>query len=170
MSTTSLITFAQFEQMPEAPGKQELIDGELIEMPPARLRHMIVSQRVYAQLCSGAGVDLAFIETGYRIGRGWLVPDASVAHLNQQIDDGYFSGSPVLAVEVLSPDNRASRIARKLTLYFAEGAEEVWVIDPSKRTMTVCRTGSEGVVRIVVEERYDSKFGPITLATLFAGE
>ena len=44
------------------------------------------------------------------------------------------------------------------------------MIDPSKRNMTVCRTGSEGVVRTVVEERYDSKFGTITLATLFAGE
>ncbi len=168
MSTTALITFAQFEQMPEAPGKQELIDGELIEMPPARLRHMIVSQRVFAQLRLGVGVDLAFIETGYRIGRGWLVPDASVAHPNQEIDDGYFSGSPVLAVEVLSPDNRASRIARKLTLYFAEGAEEVWVIDPSNRTMTICRTGTDGVVRTVVQDRYESKFGVITLVTLFA--
>ena len=70
MRTTSLITFAQFEQMPEAPGKQELIDGELIEMPPARLRHINVSKRVYAQLCSGVGEDLAYYETGYRIGGG----------------------------------------------------------------------------------------------------
>jgi Uma2 family endonuclease len=168
MSTSSLITFAQFEQMPEAPGKQELIDGELIEMPAARLRHMIVSKRVYAQLCLGAGVDLAFIETGYRVGRGWLVPEASVAHPNQEIDDGYFSRSPVLAVEVLSPDNRASHIDRKLALYLADGAEEVWVIDPAKQTMTVCRKTPEGVIRTTVEGRHESKFGDIALATLFA--
>jgi len=30
MSATALHTFAEFEQLPDAPGKRELIDGELI--------------------------------------------------------------------------------------------------------------------------------------------
>jgi Uma2 family endonuclease len=34
MSTTTLMTFAEFEKLPQLPGKQELIDGELILMPP----------------------------------------------------------------------------------------------------------------------------------------
>ena len=34
MSATTLLTFEQFEQLPEADGKRELIDGEVLEMPP----------------------------------------------------------------------------------------------------------------------------------------
>ena len=170
MTTTSLMTFADFEQMPDAPGKQELIDGELIEMPPARLKHMNISRRVYDHLRSGASGNLTYHETGYRIGRGWLQPDVSVIRPKQETDGGYLSGSPALAVEVLSPSNRASRIERKLTLYFAEGAEEVWLIDPSKGTMSVYRNSPEGVVRTAIDERHESKFGTIILATLFAAD
>jgi len=33
-ATTKLLTFEEFEQLPDAPGKRELLDGELIEWPP----------------------------------------------------------------------------------------------------------------------------------------
>ena len=35
--------FAEFEQVPDTPFKQELIDGELIEFPPNTYRHSIIS-------------------------------------------------------------------------------------------------------------------------------
>ena len=170
MITTSLITFADFEQMPYAPGKQELIDGELIEMPPAKHSHMHIAKRIFVLLLSGATGKMAHIEMGYRIGGGWLVPDVSVSRPNQEITDDYLIGSPSLAVEVLSPCNSASQIERKLSLYFAEGAEEIWVINPSKRTMSVYCTGEEGVLRTTVRERHESKFGAIALAALFDSE
>ena len=166
-STTALMTFAEFEQMPEVPGKQELIDGELIEMPPAKVDHMDVSKRVYAHLFSGTAGIRAYFELGYRIGGGWLQPDVSVRRRDREISSGYAMGSPELAVEVLSPGNRKPRIERKITLYFAEGAEEVWVIDPSKRTMSVYRASQDGLHRTVVHDRLESKFGSMPLAELF---
>lgn len=170
MNPTSTLTFADLEQMPEAPGKQELIDGELIELPPAKIRHMIVSERVYDILRSGAVGNRAHIEMGYRIAGGWLVPDVSVTRRNQETSDDYYLRSPELAVEILSPTNKASYIERKLKLYFEEGAEEVWVINPSKLTMHVHRHTPTGVIHTVVEGEHKSKFATITLATLFAAE
>ena len=167
-STTALMTFAEFEQMPEAPGKQELIDGELIEMPPAKVIHMEVSERVYNRLRSGAAGIRAHHEWGYRIGGGWLQPDVSVARRGQEISNGFAMGSPELAVEVLSPSNRKPRIDRKITLYFAEGAEEVWVMDTARRMVTVYRASQDGLHRTVVTDRLESKFGSISLAELFA--
>jgi hypothetical protein len=35
MSTTELMTFARFENLPDHPGKHELIDGKCIYVPPA---------------------------------------------------------------------------------------------------------------------------------------
>ena len=40
MSTTTRMTFAEFEKLPEYAGKQELLNGELIELPPPKLGHM----------------------------------------------------------------------------------------------------------------------------------
>jgi Uma2 family endonuclease len=34
-----LLTFKEFERLPDQPRKQELLEGELIELPPAELKH-----------------------------------------------------------------------------------------------------------------------------------
>jgi Uma2 family endonuclease len=44
--------------------------------------------------------------------------------------DGYFEGSPALAIEVASDSNTAAQLDLKMELYFAHGAEEVWVVFP----------------------------------------
>ena len=54
-----------------------------------------------------------------------IVPDEPVADI-----------MPNLAVEVLSPSNRAGEMSRKLAAYFAAGVELVWFVDPPKRVVT----------------------------------
>ena len=44
MSTTALMTFAEFEQLPDCPGKQELIDGEVIQLPPPVAIHTLIAK------------------------------------------------------------------------------------------------------------------------------
>jgi len=46
---------------------------------------------------------------------------------------------PRLAVEVLSPRDRADQITHKITDYLRNGVELVWLIDPKARTVTVYR-------------------------------
>jgi Uma2 family endonuclease len=169
MSTTSLMTFGQFEQLPDLPGKQELIDGELILMPPAKKTHSIVSRRITKLLLNSSSSDQVRVDgTGYRIGPAWIVPDASVMWPNQPEDENYYLRSPMLAVEILSENEE---IARKLTLYFAQGALEVWVIDPKHKTMTVHTRSAETVIQTPVENEYTWSEGAVTirLADLFAG-
>ena len=158
MSTTSLITFAEFEHWPDNPGKRELIDGEVIELPPPKLLHARIARRIYELLRTGPLCDRVWHEIGYRVGGGWLQPDVSVSHPHQRVDNDYLVGSPLLAVEVLSPANTAAQIDRKLTLYFQENACEVWVLNPAKRSMTVYRRDTAGgpVARIPVEHSYSS--------------
>jgi Uma2 family endonuclease len=43
----TLLTFEEFEQLPDQPGKQELVRGELIELPPAEYKHHLVADRIY---------------------------------------------------------------------------------------------------------------------------
>lgn len=118
------MTFAEFETLPEQPGKQELIDCEPVVSPPPELLHSEICKRVLLLLIQHLDVRRIWQDhTGYRIQGGWIEPDVSVSWPDQPRDDKYFLRSPMVAVEVLS---KGEDIERKLTLYFADGAQEVW--------------------------------------------
>lgn len=165
MSTISVLSFAEFEQLPDIPGKRELIDGEVIELPPPKFTHSKVAKRVYQFLLEILPSDRVWQETGYRIGGGWLQPDVSVIWPDQQIEDDYLLRSPLLAVEVLSPRNTGPQIERKLTLYFAEGAAEVWVLDPRRKTFTAYVAVDDQVRRVAVNQPYNSAALGLTVSS-----
>jgi Uma2 family endonuclease len=48
-------------------------------------------------------------------------------------------GSPVLAVEILSPSDIQQDIDEKVDAYLAAGVKLVWIIDPHKQTVLVLR-------------------------------
>ena len=136
----TLLTFEEFEQLSDAPGKAELLEGELIQLPPAKRKHSNASQRLFLLLHAklealrSANPHFAFgearIETGYLLGHdpgSWLQPDGSVTWANQAGDD-YFEGAPMIAFEIVSDANRPAQIARKRKKYLECGAAEVWII------------------------------------------
>ena len=140
-ATTTLLTFEEFEKLPDAPGKRELLDGELIALPPPKFKHSLVQHRI-AEALRRYAVEhelLVFIEAGFRMGARrseWLQPDVSVVlqHQTERVGpDGYLENSPLIAVEVISPANTAETVERKLAKYLENGAGEVWVAYPKTR-------------------------------------
>ncbi len=63
-------------------------------------------------------------------------------------DQGFFPGPPDLAVEVLSPDDRAGEVLAKVQDWLDAGCCAVWVVDPRTRTVTVYRSRKEIVVLV----------------------
>ncbi len=161
MSTTSLLTFAEFEQLPSEPGKMELIDGEVIHMPPPKNRRATIAKAIYELLRTAIPVSRIWHEGGYRIGGGWLMPDVSVTWPDQRSENDYFLRSPMIAVEVLSPSNTADHIDSKLALYASEGVGEVWVVNDRRRTMTVYR--GDRVIRLTLADKYASELAGVTV-------
>jgi Uma2 family endonuclease len=150
------LTFEEFEQLPDQPGKQELVRGELFELPPADLKHNRISNRIGDHLKHGVrqaharreALDLgeAFHEMGYLLrGETWLQPDVSVTHAGQP-EGKYFEGAPAIAVEVISPSNTAKRVEAKTGLYFECGALEVWCFFPKVRRVTIRVPGGMRVI------------------------
>ena len=147
-ATTSLLSFAEFEQLPDEPGKLELLDGELIRLPPSKTRNMIIAERLYEalklELGRGGGssrLGSAHMEFGYKIGAtAWLQPDVSIQFKGQTVGD-YLEGAPALAVEVISESNRADQMDRKVKKYLANGGIEVWVLHPTTKSVWVFRQG-----------------------------
>jgi Uma2 family endonuclease len=142
-TTTSLLTFEEFCNLPEEePGKYELLDGEVIYIPPARMPHRQAAQELFALLRSLLPKGRVWIESGYRLRCGYLIPDVSVSWPDQRVEDGWMQGAPMLAIEIVSPTNRPEHIDRKVAAYLEEGAAEVWVVYPTTPSMSVFRKRS----------------------------
>ncbi len=147
MATAESITTADQLFQASDLGRCELLRGELRMMSPAGSEHGMIAAELAAILLDfvkprGLGVVLG-AETGFRIAEN---PDTvrapDVAFIRRQrigaeLPDGFFPGAPDLAVEVLSPNDRAGEVLRKVQDWLAAGSAVVWVVDPKTQTATV---------------------------------
>lgn len=144
MATKTLLTFEQFEKYENDDLKHELLEGELITMPPPKRPHTRIQQNLQDALrpyVLQRRLGEVHIEAGFKLSqRTWLQPDVSFIRVDQ-IERGdpneYFEGAPALAIEVASESNTAAQLDLKMELYFAHGAEEVWVVYPKTRHVRV---------------------------------
>jgi Uma2 family endonuclease len=153
MTQTRLYTAEDLEAMgSDAPFI--LIDGELVyeEMGSggraSRLAGLIVTYLnmhvLPRRLGNVYGADGSFILR--RNPDTVLVPDAafvSAERIPPGDDRGFVPIAPDLAVEVLSPSNRPTEIARRVALFLQYGTQLVWVVDPDNDTITVHARGDE---------------------------
>jgi Uma2 family endonuclease len=153
MSIAGQITTA--EQLLQAPdmGRCELLRGELIMMSPAGFEHGRIAAVLGAALTGfvrqrGLGV-VTGAETGFQIGRNpdtVRAPDAAFVRAERAPAErtrGFFDGAPDLAVEILSPSDRASEVNAKVQEWLGAGCRMVWVVDPETRTVAVWRGRNE---------------------------
>jgi len=151
MGTTTLMSFAEFELLDAGADDVELLRGELIRLPPAQRNHMQICRRLFKLLDAAlerwkrsnpeARIGELEIEMGYLISsdpRSWLQPDLSLTHPDQP-GERYYEGSPLVVFEVFSEYDTATRLDKKVAVYLAHGAAEVWVIYPEARHAWVHR-------------------------------
>jgi len=146
VAVQTLLSEEEYLALPEFMGKQELLDGELIEVPPARFFHSKLAKLISILLETAVDPSRVFIEAAYRLRpRRWLVPDVSVTWPDQRIEDGWLQGSPMIAIEIASRGNTAPDLEKKRLAYLANGAGEVWFIYPDTHTMHVHRRDGTSV-------------------------
>jgi len=90
------------------------------------------------------------VESGYRLKsdpdtvRGPDVSFIAMEHIPETgLPSGYFEGPPSLAVEVLSPTDSERDVLVKVGEYLDAGAERVWLVRSSNKTVTVYFAGGE---------------------------
>lgn len=149
MSVKQLITIEDLWEMPEKPGVRfELVDGELVEVPGAGAVHTMIMVTLFKLLseCSQRHqYGIVFPDgLGYILSPhpGRLrIPDVSFVSRDRipstGIPEGFWPGAPDLAVEIVSPNDRAEDVHAKVGEYLEAGARAVWVLWPRERSVTV---------------------------------
>ncbi len=141
MSTASrLITYEESLLLPEDK-LSEIVKGELRRMPPPRLSHARLVEKLarflrrgpeserFEVLVSSFGQLIRTEPLTYRI------PDLGVYRRDRLVDEHYISAIPELLVEVLSPANRKGNLGEILEDYQDLQALEVWLVRPDERTV-----------------------------------
>jgi Uma2 family endonuclease len=153
-ATTNLLTWEAFEQLPDDCMHYEVLEGELVALPPAEPIHNSIATRILLALVvidAKCGFR-ARMELGFRLTikpPTFIQPDVSVVKAERLATaerEGSFFGAPELAVEVVSPSESASDIERKVELLLKHGSEAVWVVYPRGRRVRVhCADGTSRI-------------------------
>ena len=160
MSTVQQITTAEQLLVANLP-HCELIGGELVMMSPAGFDHGRFASRIVAALENHtAQRGLGFVttaEAGFQLAHDpdtVRAPDVAFVRADRIPSDGvqgFFQGAPDIAVEVVSPNDRANEVVAKVQDWLRAGCAMVWVVDPKNRTVTVHCNGREITVLTVAD-------------------
>lgn len=149
MTVKQRLTAEQLWALPEVPGtRYELVAGALVEMPGAGGIHGLLVKvllRLLDAFVLSRELGEVFADgVGYVIARDpdvVRIPDVSfIARARLPaggVPEGFIPGAPDLAVEVVSPGDRAEEVHGKLREYLDAGARLVWVVWPRHRAVTV---------------------------------
>lgn len=152
-TSTALMTAEELLQLPDDDLRHELINGELITMPPPGLPHGRITMRLgapLAQFVLDNELGEVYTESGFQL--TWkpdtvVGPDISFIskeRLEQTGDiTGYWQGPADLAVEVYSPGYRPGKVSERVSRLFKAGTRQVWVVHIKHRTVAVYRSESD---------------------------
>jgi Uma2 family endonuclease len=132
------------------PYRQELIDGILYEMEPPGAEHGVVAATTGYDLTrhvKGTGCGMAIAaEVGFLLAADpdtVRAPDVAFVSSDRVpetgIPKGYWPGPPDLAIEVVSPNDRYTKVQAKALHWLSAGTRAVVVVGPPRRAATVYR-------------------------------
>lgn len=162
MATGTRLTARDLWLLGDGDVRRELVDGEVVEMPPTggihgavtltiarRLAEHVERQGGGRVLVGDVGFHLNLPEDPERV----RAPDVAFVSAGRlpggQLPEGFLPGAPDLAVEVLSPSDNPVEVQRKIRDYLEAGARLVWLVAPQARTATVYR--ADGSARLLRE-------------------
>lgn len=157
------LTWEEYLRLEEPPGFVFEFDrGRLMVSPTGKSQHSAVvayvtyllmeyEQHDDASPCAVLVEQSFFMPPGQRD----LRPDVAVVtdeRLQNLERDNYVHGSPDIVVEVLSPRTAARDRQLKAAIYYEQGGQELWLLDPAAEQAEFYRRGPEGWERISTPE------------------
>ena len=146
------IALDAFLRMPETKPASEYIDGQIIQKPMPKGKHSRLQDK-FVKVINAAvepkRVACAFPELRCTFSGGSIVPDIAVftwdripTDENGEIAD-VFLIAPDWTIEILSPDQRSTRVTKSILRCLRNGTQMGWLIDPDARGIFIHQPGQE---------------------------
>ena len=147
----------------------EYVDGRIEERNLGEKEHSIL-QLYFAFLFrlnrAAWGVEVYPVLRTQVAKTRFRIPDVLVVRAGVRFEN-ILDQPPLIAIEILSPEDRLSRMQEKIDDYLAFGAEHIWIFDPGRR---VAWSADRGGLHPVLEEELTVPGTPIrvVLGEVFA--
>jgi Uma2 family endonuclease len=156
-TTDELLTLEEYLALPDDDLYiDELSRGRLVREPrPGNIHGQMVTEIAYLlrSYVEATPVGRVITEAGFLLNRTPLTirgPDvAFIRNERLQSTKSFFEGAPDLAIEVVSPSNRAGELLQKVGELLSGGTNVVWVVYPQKKI--VAEHTLDGSVRVLGE-------------------
>ncbi len=154
-TATARITAEEFWKL-YGDRNRELVAGEVIDLSPGSVEHGKITLKAAFPLQTFLRKhplgELFGNDTGFLLSRNPDTvrgPDIAFVRRERLANlprEGFFPGAPDLAIEVVSPNDLAQEVERKVQEYLTAGATLVWVLYPETRRVIVYRPSGEARV------------------------
>ena len=128
----------------------ELVEGVIVDMSRPGWEHgeilMLIAGRIHSHALENELGRVAVGDTGFVLERrddgkdtvrGLDLAFVSHERASERLSTGWTTIAPDLAVEIISPSNKASDIAKKIRQLLNAGTSLVWIVYPDLRSVTV---------------------------------
>lgn len=146
MATVSASEFSGVIPILADEDRFEVVHGQRVELPPMSAYASIIASRLLIELgvwCKAKAKGRAVSETLFRLslasGEVQRRPDVAFVSYDRwpqkepvPKDEAGWNVVPDVAVEVISPTDRAEDVLEKIEEYFQAGALQVWVVYPRR--------------------------------------
>lgn len=146
------ITLEEFLKLPETKPASEYIDGQIIQKPTPQGKHSTIqgeSVTVINAVVKKQRIACAFPELRCTFGGRSIVLDVSIFTWNRiPVDENgnianVFPICPDWAIEILSPDQRPTKVTSNILHCLNHGCQMGWLIDPEESSILVYPMGRQ---------------------------
>jgi Uma2 family endonuclease len=146
------LTLEEFLQLPETKPASEYIDGQILQKPMPQGKHSTLQGELVTRInavVKPQRMALAFPELRCTFGDRSIVPDVSIFRWDRipTDEDGsianVFPLCPDWVIEILSPEQRPTRVTSNILHCLKYGCQIGWLIDPEDASILVYPVGQQ---------------------------
>lgn len=154
MATKAALSEADYLRTSFPGVDQEFLNGEFVERGVPDTFHSRLQLKLGAWIMSHERMHRLFAYTELRLhvrpGR-FMIPDVCV-FWPEKPSDAVPSEQPLIAIEILSSEDRASEVLAKLQEYSEWGVVHVWLVDPRRKKLYRFEDGLREVPALAIPE------------------
>jgi Uma2 family endonuclease len=146
------LSLEEFLKLPDTEPASEYIDGQIIQKPMPQGKHSVIQGELVTSVnavVKPQKIARAFPELRCTFGGRSIVPDVSVFVWNRipRDEDGaianVFQFAPDWMIEILSPDQSATKVTKKILHSLKYETQMGWLIDPDEQTIFVYKSNQQ---------------------------